>query len=254
MAPSGVARYLGFFDFSGKVAAVTGAASGIGRAAASLMADLGATVHLADRNEHEIEAMAANRPGSFRFTAYDQADSPSVQHLAESMGAVDILVNNAGIHLRAPVLDHGRADLEKIIGVNLTGSIELTRLVGAGMVARGKGAIVHTGSQVVFNGAEGRAAYAAAKAGISQFVKTAAVEWGPRGIRVNCVAPGRTLTAMNSQLSSDPAAYAEGVRRIALGRFAEPEDIANAVAFLASDASGYITGHTLVVDGGWTLF
>jgi 2-deoxy-D-gluconate 3-dehydrogenase len=219
-----------------------------------LLAELGAMVHLADRNEDALAEMAQSRPESFRFTAYDQADSRSIERLADALGTLDILINNAGIHLRAPVLEHRRADLEQIIATNLTGAIELTRLVGAAMVAHGSGAIVHTGSQVVFNGAEGRAAYAASKAGISQFVKTAAVEWGPRNVRVNCVAPGRTLTAMNSQLRTDAAAHAEGLKRIALGRYAEPEDIANAAVFLASEASGYITGHTLVVDGGWILF
>jgi NAD(P)-dependent dehydrogenase (short-subunit alcohol dehydrogenase family) len=247
-------RYLRYFDFSGKTACVTGAASGIGKATALLLADLGATVHLADCNESALEEMARTRPSSFRFTAYDQAESESIRHLAGSLGVIDILINNAGIHLYQPLLELKRTDLERIIATNLMGSIELTRLVGEGMVARGSGSVVHTGSQVVFNGAEWRAAYAASKAGISQFVKTAALEWGKHGVRVNCIAPGRTLTAMNSRLLSDPAAQAEGVKRIALGRFGEPEDIANAMAFLASDASGYVTGHTLVVDGGWILF
>ena len=118
---------------------------------------------------------------------------------------------------------------------------------------RKRGVVVHTSSQLVFNGAEFRAVYAATKAGISQFVKTAALEWGPHGVRVNAVAPGRTLTPINRHLLDTPEQYAEAVKRIPLGRFGQPEDIANAMVFLASDASAYVTGHTLVVDGGWVL-
>jgi 2-deoxy-D-gluconate 3-dehydrogenase len=121
------------------------------------------------------------------------------------------------------------------------------------MVQRGAGAIVHTGSQVVFNGAEHRAVYAATKAGITQFVKTAALEWGPQGVRVNCVAPGRTLTALNRHLLEDPADRDNAVARIPLGRLGEPRDIAKAIVFLSASASSYITGQTLVVDGGWIL-
>src|SRR5690606_14746858 len=102
-------------------------------------------------------------------------------------------------------------------------------------------------------GAEWRSVYAATKAGITQFVKTAALEWGPHGIRVNCVAAGRTLTAFNRHLLQEPANYTEAMKRIPLGRFGETRDIAHAFAFLASDAAAYITGHTLVVDGGWIL-
>jgi len=241
------------FDFSGKTACVTGAASGIGRAAATLLADLGAVVHAADRDEKGLDTLAATRPGTFKPIIYDQADRGSVEHLASTIGAVDVLINNAGILLYEPLIDLKWDDLERVVATDLVGAIGLTRLAGAAMVARRKGTIVHTGSQLAFNGAEFRAVYAAAKAGISQFVKTAALEWGPHGIRVNCVAPGRTLTAINRHLLSDPAQYAEAIKRIPLGRFGQPEDIARAIAYLASDASSYVTGQTLVVDGGWVL-
>lgn len=139
------------------------------------------------------------------------------------------------------------------MSINLSGSIALTPLIGAGMVACKRGVIVHTGSQVTFNGAEFRAVYAATKAGISQFVKTAALKWGKHGVRVNCVAPGRTLTAINRHLPQKPEEYAEALKRIPLSRFGQPVDIANAFVFMASDASAYVTGHTLVVGGGWIL-
>ena len=241
------------FDFSGKTACVTGAASGIGRAAATLLADLGAVVHAADRDEKGLDTLAATRPGTFKPIIYDQADRGSVEHLASTIGPVDVLINNAGILLYEPLIDLKCDDLERVVATELVGAIGLTRLAGAAMVARRKGTIVHTGSQLAFNGAEFRAVYAAAKAGISQFVKTAALEWGPHGIRVNCVAPGRTLTAINRRLLNEPGQYAEAIKRIPLGRLGQPEDIARAIVFLASDASSYVTGQTLVVDGGWGL-
>ena len=201
------------FDFSGKVACVTGAASGIGRATASLLTDLGAVVYAADRNADALDAFARERPGAVRPVLFDQAEIGSVERLAAAVGEVDVLINNAGVLLYEPLLDLKWEDLERVVSINLSGAIALTRLLGAGMVTRGRGAIVHTGSQVTFNGAEFRAVYAATKAGISQFVKTAALEWGKHGVRVNCVAPGRTLTAMNRHLLQKPEEYAEAPAR-----------------------------------------
>lgn len=245
--------YCGLFDFSGKIACVTGAASGIGRATADLFADLGAQVYVADRDAAQLEAFAAQRPAQLRPVVFDQAATDSIERLAESVGDIDILINNAGVLVYEPLLDLTWDDLDRVLAVNLRGAIALTRLVGERMVARRSGNIVHTGSQLSFNGAEFRAVYAATKAGISQFVKTAALEWGKHGVRVNCVAPGRTLTAINRHLLEKPEEYAEALKRIPLGRFGQPKDIANAFAYLASDASAYVTGHTLVVDGGWIL-
>lgn len=245
--------FLQCFDFSGKIACVTGAASGIGRATAALLADMGASVFAADRDSKGLDTLAAEHPKEIRIVVYDQSKRESVEHLASAIGPVDILANNAGVLLYEPLIDLKWDDLQHVVDVDLVGAIGLTRLVGAAMIERRKGAIVHTGSQLTFNGAEFRAVYAAAKAGISQFVKTAALEWGPHGIRVNCVAPGRTLTAINRHLLSEPAQYAEAIKRIPLGRFGQPIDIARAIAFLASDASSYVTGQTLVVDGGWVL-
>ena len=151
------------------------------------------------------------------------------------------------------MVDLNFEDLKSIIDVDLTGAIALTRLVGERMVAKGYGSIIHTGSQLTFNGAEFRAVYAAAKAGISQFTKTAALEWGRHGVRVNCIAPGRTITNMNRHLLANPKDYDKGLEGIPLGRYGHPQDIANVSVFVASDAASYITGQTIVVDGGWIL-
>jgi len=245
--------FLKQFDFTGKRVCVTGAASGIGRATALLFADLGATVYLADRDAAALAQAVAERPAGLHSVVYDQADIASIEALAQAVGEVDILVNNAGVLLFEPLDNLSWQDLDRVVSVNLAGAIALTRLVGGRMAARGAGVVLHTGSQLAFNGAEQRAVYAATKAGISQFVKTAALEWGRRGVRVNCVAPGRTLTPMNRRLLDAPAAHAEAVERIPLGRLGRPEDQAAAFVFLASDAASYITGHTLVVDGGWIL-
>jgi NAD(P)-dependent dehydrogenase (short-subunit alcohol dehydrogenase family) len=240
------------FDFSGKTACVTGASSGIGRATASLLADLGAVVYIADINIDALEEFS-RESNLLRPIEFDQRCLPSIEQLATAIGEVDILINNAGVLLYEPLIDLRWDDLERLVAIDFTGAIALTRLVGARMVLRKHGVIIHTGSQLTFNGAEFRAVYAATKAGISQFVKTAALEWGKYGVRVNCVAPGRTLTAMNQHLLERPDQQFESLKRIPLGRFGMPEDIANAFVFLASDASSYITGHTLVVDGGWIL-
>jgi NAD(P)-dependent dehydrogenase (short-subunit alcohol dehydrogenase family) len=241
------------FDLSDRCALVTGAASGIGRATAELLRELGARVIAADRDAEGLASLAEESGQSITTLCYEQSDLDSVRRLADEAGEVDILVNNAGILIYEPLVDLKLDDLERVVAVNLTGAIALTQAVGSAMVARRRGVIVHTGSQLTFNGAEFRAVYAATKAGISQFIKTAALEWGRYGVRVNCIAPGRTLTAINRHLLTDPADYAKALERIPLGRFGLPVDIANAIAFLVSDASAYVTGHTLVVDGGWIL-
>lgn len=247
------AQFLAQFDLTGKTVCVTGAASGIGRATACLFAALGAVVLAADRNEPALAQLMRELPDSARAHVYDQADLASVARLAEQVCHADILINNAGVLLYAPLDVLQPADLQHVVAVNLTGAIALTQLVGRAMTSRGRGAVVHTGSQVVGNGAEHRAVYAATKAAISQFVRTAALEWGSRNVRVNCLAPGRTLTEMNRHLLDAPDERAQALGRIPLGRFGLPPDMASAFVFLATEASSYMTGQTLVVDGGWLL-
>jgi NAD(P)-dependent dehydrogenase (short-subunit alcohol dehydrogenase family) len=245
--------FLQLFDFSGKRVCVTGAASGIGLATARRFGELGGLLVLADCDANGLEKAAGELGPDTRSIVYDQADLASIEALAEAAGQIDILFANAGILLYEPLLELNWDKLRRVIDVNLVGTIALVRLVAPMMVAAGGGAIIVTGSQLSFNGAECRSVYAATKAALAQLVKTAALEWGRHGVRVNCLAPGRTITKINRHLLSDPAHYREGLARIPLGRYGQPVDIANAAVFLASPAAGYVTGHTLVVDGGWIL-
>lgn len=239
-------------DFSGRSVCVTGAASGIGRATAELFNRLGARVYAADRDATGLATLAAERP-DVSTALYDQADLGSCEGLFKAVGPVDVLIANAGVLHYEPLIDLKWDDMNRVVQINLLGTMALTRLFGEAMVAQGKGAMVLTSSQLAFNGSEFRSVYAATKAAINQFVKTAALEWGPHGVRVNAVAPGRTLTAINRHLLADPTERARALQRVPAGRFGDPVDIANAIVFLSSDAASYVTGHTLVVDGGWIL-
>jgi NAD(P)-dependent dehydrogenase (short-subunit alcohol dehydrogenase family) len=241
------------FDFSGKRALVTGAGNGIGEAIARAYAAQGAFVVLADRDAAALGKVADDLAGSCSAHVFDQSDIASIEALAAAAGSIDILVNNAGIAVRGPLLDLDWARLRNVVDINLVGPIALTRLVGATMVARGSGCVINISSQMAFTGARHRSAYAATKLALAQFTKTAALEWGEHGVRVNGIAPGRTVTAINREVFADPAEYAAGLVRIPLKRYGDPADMANAAVFLASPAASYITGQTLIIDGGWVL-
>lgn len=241
------------FDFGGRRVLITGAANGIGEAIARSHSSLGAYVILADRDEVALSKVAESLRGSCSAHVYDQANIASVEALAAAAGQIDTLVNNAGVAVRGPLLDLRLDDLQQVVDINLVGLVALTRLVGAPMVRRGEGCIINISSQMAFTGARDRAIYAATKAAVTQFTRTAALEWGSHGVRVNGVAPGRTITRINRQILADPAEYEAGLQRIPLRRYGQVTDIANAVAFLASEAASYITGQTLIVDGGWVL-
>lgn len=241
------------FDFGGKRALITGAASGIGETMARAFAAQGAQVILADRNAEALRKLASDLAPAALSHTFEQADLASVEALAAAAGEVDILINNAGIAVRGPLLELDWTDLRRLVDVNLVGPVALTRLVGASMVRRRRGAIINISSQMAFNGARHRAVYSSTKAAIVQFTKSAALEWGPCGIRVNCIAPGRTITPINAELLADPGEYENGLLRIPLQRYGQPQDIAHTALFLASEAAAYVTGHTIVVDGGWIL-
>ncbi len=238
-------------DFTGRRVLVTGAANGFGAAMADAFHAAGAALVLADVEAGPL-AELAGRLGA-EHHVYDQADPAAIDRLADAAGPVDTLVANAGILVAKPLLDTSLDEIRRIVDIDLVGTIRLVQQVGRGMVARGRGVILSIGSQTAFTGGENRADYAAAKAAVSQLTRGAAVEWGPHGVRVLCLAPGRSLTRMARETVQAGKSGDRGLARVPLGRWGTPEEIAKLALFLCSDAAAYITGETVIADGGFVL-
>jgi NAD(P)-dependent dehydrogenase (short-subunit alcohol dehydrogenase family) len=238
-------------DFSGRRVLVTGAANGFGAAMAEAFARQGASLVLADVEEASLREVA-RRFGAVAHV-YDQADPGSVARLAEEAGEVDVLVNNAGILVAKPLLETSLDDIRRLIDTDLVGVIRLTQLIGRGMVERRRGVILSISSQTAFCGGENRGVYAAAKAAVSQLTRAAAAEWGRFGVRVLCLAPGRSLTRMTVETARPDYAGDRGLARVPLGRWGTAEEVAKMAVFLASDAASYVTGETVVADGGYVV-
>lgn len=246
------------FRLDGRTALVTGASRGIGLAIAQAYAAAGAALVLLARDRTRLEE-AASRIGSPRVWTLPcdlsrTGEIPQVfeRALAEA-GGIDILVNNAGGILRKPAQALDPAELQRLIDLNLTAAYRLSCEFARERIASGKpGAIVNISSILGEVARPGVAAYAMTKAGLRQLTRALAVEWAAHGIRVNAVAPGFTRTELTRTQWTDPALEAAVRTRTPLGRWAEPLDIAHAALFLASPAAAFITGRTLIVDGGLT--
>jgi len=245
------ARFADELDFAGRRVLLTGAAGGLGRAMAAQFAANRATLVLADRESAPLQALARDLGMPAECHVYDQADAGSVQALATAVGPVDVLINNAGVMLLKPLLDATADDISRVFAVDVIGPMLLASAVAPAMVARGSGVIVNIGSQLAFCGAVNRGVYAAAKAALLQFTRTAAAEWGPAGVRVVCAAPGRTVTPMNEHVLRTEGE--QGLARVPLGRYGTAAEAAKLVLFLASPAASYITGETVVSDGGFVV-
>ncbi|MGW4964526.1 SDR family oxidoreductase [Nonomuraea sp. NPDC004186] len=247
------------FDLTGRLAVVTGARRGIGRAMARALAEAGADVIGVSANLEESgsavekDVLAAGR--TFEAIRTDFADAEAVRALATDLAGrerpVDILVNNAGTIRRAPTSEHADADWELVLQVNLSAQFTLTRAVGAAMVSRGYGKILFTASLLSFQGGINVPGYTAAKHGVAGLTKALANEWAPHGVNVNAIAPGYIATDNTQALQDDPARSRAILDRIPAGRWGTADDLAGATVFLASDAAAYVHGTVLPVDGGW---
>jgi len=245
--------------FAGKAALVTGAAQGMGRAITARLLEEGASVVLCDVDGALVERTAAELGGPPEAVAV-AADVSSraevrraVETCVERFGGIDVLVAQAGIGDLQPLLEIEDAAWARMLDVNLTGVFLSVQEAARAMARGGGGAIVVTASTNAFYVEEHTAHYSATKGGAWTFVRNAALDLGPYGIRVNSVLPGIVRTRLSAPLVDDPVAGPEYPKRVALGRFGDPVEIANAVLFLASDEASYVTGADLVVDGGATL-
>jgi 2-dehydro-3-deoxy-D-gluconate 5-dehydrogenase len=246
------------FDLSGRVALVTGASRGLGAGMARALARAGAHVALhASRTEPAVLAAAIASEYGVQ-TACFAADlerrvetATLVPRTLERFGRLDVLVNNAGIIRRADATDFSDEDWDAVLDVDLSSVFVLCRAAGRHMLERGSGKIINIASVLSFQGGIRVPAYAAAKGAVAQLTKALANEWAGRGVNVNAIAPGYIRTDNTQALQDDAARSRQIQDRIPAGRWGEPDDLGGAVVFLASNASDYVHGHLLVVDGGW---
>src|SRR5579875_164919 len=245
------------FDLSGQVALVTGTSRGLGQYFARALARAGADLILTSRHRETLSAFEAEIHGLGRKAVsleLDVRDYDSIQRMAAAaeaaFGKVDILVNNAGCNVRKPALDVSWDDWNLVVETNLRGSFFVAQAMARGMVARRYGRIINIGSVTSVAGYAGLAPYGASRGGIKQLTMSLADDWGKHGITVNCLAPGWFKTQQNRVLYENEEWVSYLTERIPVKRPGAPDDLDGAVVFLASEASRYVTGQTLLVDGG----
>lgn len=248
---------LNSFKLDGKTALVTGSNQGIGKAYAIALAEAGADIIGVSYAEDFHETEEAVKKCGKKFSSYvsDFSDRTSlynfINNVKKDSPKIDILVNNAGTILRKPAAEHPDEYWDKVIEVNLNAQFILTREIGKGMIERGYGKIIFIASLLSFQGGITVPGYAASKGGVKQLAMAFANEWASKGITVNAIAPGYIATDNTAALRGDEVRSKAILDRIPQGRWGETEDLKGPVVFLASDASQYVNGHVLVVDGGW---
>jgi NAD(P)-dependent dehydrogenase (short-subunit alcohol dehydrogenase family) len=245
------------FDLTGKAAIVTGTSRGLGQYFARALARAGADLVITSRRPETLRSFQAEIEALGRRAVpleLDVRDPASIRRMAEAAraayGKIDILVNNAGCNVRRPALEIGWDEWNLVLDTNLRGTFFVCQAVARGMVERGYGRIVNIGSVTSVFGYAGLAPYCASRGGVKQLTMSLADDWGPHGVTVNCLAPGWFRTAQNAVLYENKAWVEYLVDRIPLKRPGLPNDLDGAIVFLASDASAYLTGQTLLVDGG----
>ncbi len=244
------------FSLDGRVALITGAASGLGRAIAVGFAEAGARVRCVDRDaEGNDEVVRSIGEAADAFTADvtdPEALAAAVDGLVAEAGRIDVLVNSAGIGGRSPAVDYPEDLWDSVMEINLRGTYLACRAAGRHMVAAGSGSIINIASVGGLAGFPGSLGYQASKGGVVALTRTLAIEWAPQGVRVNAIAPSQFESAIVlAQWEREPAMQADWESRTPLGRIGQPDEIVGPAVFLASDAAAMVTGHILAVDGGY---
>jgi NAD(P)-dependent dehydrogenase (short-subunit alcohol dehydrogenase family) len=250
-------------DLSGKVAIVTGGSEGLGYAIADILCQAGANVVITGRRTQLLEEASARLSqrysnGKILALSSDASRVADIRNMAAEVeatfGKIDILVNNAGTNIPQMALDVTEEDWDRIMNVNLKGLFFCCQEIGRRMVQQQSGRIINIASQMGLVGYYKRAAYCASKGGVVQLTKVLAVEWAKDNVLVNAVGPTFTDTPLAREVMAEPAVAEELLQRIPMGKLAQPEDVAHAVLYLSSDMGNFVTGHTLLVDGGWVAW
>lgn len=249
------------FDLSGKVAMVTGSTRGLGEVAAKALAKAGADVAVCGRSQDDLQRVSADIAALGRESAgfpMDVCSRDAVQQavakILDHFGRVDILVNNAGVSYRAPVVDYPDEQWDRVIDTNLKGYFLVTQAVAPQMIERGCGKVINVSSIMGTVALPNLLAYCASKGGVDQMTKVMALEWAKLGVQVNGIGPTYFETELVAQLRDDPERFNFINERTPMGRWGRPEELEGLVIFLAAPASDFITGQTILIDGGWTIW
>jgi NAD(P)-dependent dehydrogenase (short-subunit alcohol dehydrogenase family) len=245
------------YALNGKAGVVLGGATGIGLAIAGGLARCGVNVVISSRNSERIAETAAalsGNGGSVLAIPSDLRDYESLKHTRdftlEHFSRIDILIVSSGVNSKKPALETTEEEFQRLLDINLTGTFRANRIFGEQMIRQGAGTIVNIASIAARRGVLEMAAYNASKAGVVSLTESLACEWGQYGVRVNAIAPGPIRTPLNQHLLEMPGRVEHLMRHLAINRIGCPDELIGAALFLASDASSYVTGHTLAVDGG----